>query len=102
MTERYLHGIPEDSRVKTDGRFLRENMIHEEHLEQIRALQNIAAQRGQSLAEMAVSWILRDGMVTSVLIGASKPTQILENLRALKNTTFTDEELRMIDEVYFR
>lgn len=102
LTERYLHGIPKDSRVKTDGRFLRENMIHEERLEQIRALQNIAAQRGQSLAEMAVSWILRDGMVTSVLIGASKPTQILENLRALQNTTFTDEELRMIDEVYFR
>ncbi len=102
LTERYLHGIPEDSRVKTDGRFLREHMINEERLEQIRALQNIAAQRGQSLAEMAISWILRDGMVTSVLIGASKPSQIMENLRALENTTFTDEELRMIDEVYFR
>ena len=92
LTNRYLNGIPEDSRIRTDGRFLKESVITEEKLAQIRALNEIAAARGQTLA-----WILRDGKVTSVLIGASKPQQILDNIAALNNTTFTADELEAID-----
>lgn len=99
LTGRYLNGIPEDSRIKTDGRFLKESALTKERLNQIRKLNELAAQRGQSLAEMALSWILRDGIVTSVLAGASKPSQILDNLGALKNTKFTEEELQKIDEI---
>ena len=80
LTDRYLHGIPEDSRVRTDGRFLKEAAIVEETLKKVRALNDLAAQRGQTLAQMALSWILRDGDITSVLIGASKPSQILDNI----------------------
>ncbi len=97
LTDRYLGGIPEDSRIRTDGRFLNASALTEERLAQIRALSETAAKRGQTLAEMALAWILRDGVVTSVLIGASKPSQILENIRALQNTDFTDEELEEID-----
>ena len=97
LTDRYLHGIPEDSRIRTDGRFLKESSITDERLEQIRVLADIAASRGQTLAEMALSWVLRDGVVTSVLIGASKPSQILDNVKAIENTHFTDEELDLID-----
>ncbi len=97
LTDRYLNGIPADSRVRTDGRFLKESVITREKLAQIRALNDIAAARGQTLAEMALAWILRDGNVTSVLIGASKPQQILDNIAALNNTRFTDEELAAID-----
>ena len=99
LTNRYLHGVPDDSRVKTDGRFLKETSITAERLEQIRQLNLLAQERGQSLAQMALSWILRDGKVTSVLIGASKPEQILDNIGALKNVTFTDGELKRIDEI---
>ena len=97
LTDRYLHGIPADSRVRTDGRFLKESALTEEKLAQIRALNEIAAARGQTLAEMALAWILKDGQVTSVLIGASRPEQILDNIKALDNTTFTAEELEAID-----
>ena len=97
LTNRYLNGIPEDSRVRTDGRFLKESALTEEKLAQIRALNEIAASRGQTLAEMALAWILKDGEVTSVLIGASRPEQILDNIEALENTTFTKEELEAID-----
>lgn len=97
LTDRYLHGIPEDSRIRTDGRFLKESSITDKRLEQIRTLADIAASRGQTLAEMALSWVLRDGVVTSVLIGASKPSQILDNVKAIENTHFTDEELDLID-----
>lgn len=97
LTDRYLDGVPEDSRIKTDGRFLNASALTEERLAQIRALSETAAKRGQTLAEIALAWILRDGIVTSVLIGASKPSQILENIRALQNTDFTDEELEEID-----
>lgn len=99
LTDRYLNGIPADSRVKTDGRFLQETALTEERLNQIRQLNALAAERGQTLAEMALSWILRDGIVTSVLIGASKPSQILDNIAAIKNTTFSNEELKKIDEI---
>ena len=99
LTDRYLHGIPADSRVKTDGRFLTEADLTEKRLLQIRQLNDIAAQRGQTLAEMALSWILRDGVVTSVLIGASKPSQIRSNLNALRNTAFSPEEQQRIDAI---
>ena len=97
LTDRYLNGIPEDSRIRTEGRFLQASAITEERLAQIRGLSEIAKKRGQTLAAMALSWILRDGIVTSVLIGASKPEQILENIKAAENTAFTDEELKEID-----
>lgn len=97
LTDRYLHGIPADSRIRTDGRFLQESALTPKRLEQIRALAAIAAGRGQSLAQMALSWILRDGVVTSVLIGASRPEQILDNIAAVNNTQFSAEELAAID-----
>ena len=99
LTDRYLNGIPQDSRIRTDGRFLQENALTDERLAQIRSLNEIAQQRGQTLAEMALAWILRDGVVTSVLIGASKPSQILDNIGALKNTSFSAEELAKIDSI---
>ena len=102
LTNRYLNGIPEDSRVKTDGRFLNESLITPERLDQIRQLNAIAEERGQTLAEMALSWVLKDGVVTSVLIGASKSEQILDNIKALENITFTEEELAKIDAIALR
>ncbi len=99
LTDRYLDGIPSDSRIMTDGRFLRADSLTEEKLAKIRALGDIAAARGQSLAQMALAWDLRDGVVTSVLIGASKPSQILDNLGALANTHFSEDELAAIDKL---
>ena len=100
LTDRYLNGIPEDSRVKKDGRFIKEGALTKERLEQIQKLNALAAERGQTLAEMALAWVLRDGIVTSVLIGASKPQQILDNIKSTENTKFSEEELRLIDEIY--
>ncbi len=99
LTNRYLHGIPEDSRIRTDGRFLNENALTEERLAQIRALNEIAEARGQTLAEMALSWLLQDKDITSVLIGASKTSQILDNVKALDHLEFSKEELQKIDMV---
>ncbi len=99
LTDKYLHGIPADSRVKTDGRFLQESAITPEKLEKIKALNEIAAARGQSLAQMALSWILRDNEVTSVLIGASKPSQILDNIGIVNSAAFTEAELKEIDKI---
>ena len=99
LTDRYLGGIPADSRVRTDGRFLKESSITEATLAKIRALGEIARERGQTLAQMALAWVLRDGIVTSVLVGASKPSQILDNIGAAKNTSFTEDELSRIDEI---
>ncbi len=99
LTNRYLNGIPEDSRIKTSGRFLNADALTAHRLEQISKLNQIAQERGQSLAEMALSWILRDGIVTSVLIGASKPEQILENILAMNKTDFTGQELQKIDDI---
>ena len=98
LTDRYLNGIPKDSRVNTDGRFLHADQFTEERLNSIRSLNAIAAERGESLAQMALKWILRDGIVTSVLIGASRPQQILENLKVLDSAPFSEEELKKIDE----
>ena len=99
LTNRYLNCIPADSRIATDHRFLKESSLTEERVGQIKALNALALQRGQSLAQMALSWILRDGIVTSVLTGASKPEQILDNLQATQNTAFTEEELELIDSI---
>lgn len=99
LTDKYLHGIPEESRIKKDGRFLKESAITEERLRQIRALNEIAAARGQSLAQMALSWVLRDGEVTSVLIGASRPEQILENVKITGRTDFSADELQALDAI---
>lgn len=98
LTYRYLKGIPEDSRIKTDGRFLKAEILTEKKLMQIANLNEIAKQRGQSLAQMALAWILKDNIVTSVLIGASKPEQILMNLEAMNNIVFSSEELKLIDD----
>lgn len=99
LTDRYLNGIPEDSRMKTDGRFLKENALTPQRLTQIRKLNELAAERGQTLAQMALGWVLRDGVVNSVLVGASKPEQVLDNIKAAQNTKFTEEELSLIDQI---
>lgn len=99
LTDKYLHGIPEDSRIRTDGRFLKENALSEERLSQIKALNDIAVNRGQTLAQMALSWVLRDGEVTSVLIGASKPSQITENVKIVQAPAFTADELAKIESI---
>ena len=83
----------------TDGRFLTENALTSQKLSQIRALNVVAAQRGQTLAQMALSWVLRDGIVTSVLAGASRPEQILDNIKAAENTIFSADELSLIDKI---
>ena len=99
LTDRYLKGIPADSRIGRDGRFLNAASLTEARLAQIRALDALARERGQTLAEMALAWILKDGDVCSVLIGASRPEQILDNVKAVQNCKFTDEELGRIDEI---
>ncbi|MBR4667526.1 MAG: L-glyceraldehyde 3-phosphate reductase [Butyrivibrio sp.] len=101
LTDRYLNGIPDDSRIRTDGRFLKEDRLTEDKLSRIRALNEIAASRGQTLAEMALAWILKDGQITSVIIGASKPSQILDNIKAIQNTSFSEDELAKIDKLSF-
>ena len=98
LTDRYLNGIPADSRIRTDGRFLKESTV-EEKLPKIRALNAMAQERGQTLAEMSLAWLLNHEAVTSVLIGASKPSQILDNIKAAENTRFTAEELAKIEEI---
>ena len=97
LTDRYLHGIPADSRVHTDGRWLKESALSPELLGRIAKLNDLAAARGQTLAEMALAWLLAKEEITSVLIGASRPSQILDNIKAVENTGFTAEELAEID-----
>ena len=99
LTNRYLNGIPKDSRIARSGIFLKESDVNEKRLSQILALSKMAAQRGQTLAQFALSWILKDNDITSVLIGASRPEQILDCIRCMENTTFTAEELQKIDAI---
>lgn len=99
LTDRYLNGIPADSRIRTDGRYLKEATLAPHRMEQIRRLNDLAAQRGESLAQMSLGWLLRQEEVTSVLIGASKPQQILDNVKALSCAPFTEEELQLIDQI---
>jgi L-glyceraldehyde 3-phosphate reductase len=96
LTDRYLQGIPEGSRT-SKAVFLKKSDITEGRMKQIRALNALAAERGQSLAQMALAWVLRDGRMTSALIGASRVEQIEQNVGALANLSFTAEELARID-----
>lgn len=97
LTDRYLNGIPSDSRVVTDGRFLKAEQLSEEKVMQIRALNAIARERGESLARMALKWVLKDDAVTSVLVGASRKEQLVENIKVIESAGFTEEELQKID-----
>lgn len=99
LSDRYLHGIPKDSRIAQDGRFLHSRDLTEGRLSQISKLNELAGQRGQTLAQMALSWVLKDDEVCSVLIGASKPEQIIENISAARHGKFTQEELEQIEEI---
>ena len=90
LSGRYLESIPEDSRIRTDGRFLKESSLTPERLATLNALNDIAKERGQTLAQMALSWIYRFPEVTSILIGASKPEQVLENIKMTENCDFTE------------
>ena len=99
LSGKYQNGIPDDSRIRTDGRFLNESRIDAATMEKITSLSLIAQKRGQLLPEMALAWLLRQSEVTSVLIGASKPSQIVANIKAIENTEFTDEELKEIDSI---
>lgn len=99
LTGKYLKGIPEDSRISKDSRFLKKDVLTPPLLEKIQALSAIAEERGQSLAQMALAWALKNPCVTSVLIGASRPEQIYENIGAIKNLAFSEEENEKIEKV---
>lgn len=99
LTNKYLGGIPSDSRAAREGTFLQKERVTEEVIQQVTQLNELAAERGQNLAQMALAWVLRKGRVTSALIGASKVSQIEENVAALKNLTFTQEELTRIEDI---
>jgi len=99
LTNKYLHGIPADSRAAGHSRFLSADSVTDKHVRVATELNELAAQRGQSLAQMALAWVLRDGKVTSALIGASRVSQIEENVAALSNLSFSSEELTRIDEI---
>ena len=99
LTDKYLNGIPDDSRIAADGRYLKRDVITRKKLEQIKALNDLALKRGESLAQMALRWVLKDEEITSVLIGASKPSQIIENLKIINKMDLTDEEIRIIDDI---
>lgn len=99
LTGKYLKGIPEDSRISKDPRFLKKDVLTDSLLRQIRALASIAEERGQSLAQMAIAWALKNPCVTSVLIGASRPEQIYENVGAIQKLEFSEEENARIEKI---
>ena len=99
LTGKYLHGIPADSRIRRDPRFLKEGDLNPSLERKIGALAAVAVDRGQSMAQMALAWTLRDPRVTSAIIGASRASQITENIGALQRLTFTEDELRRIDAI---
>lgn len=98
LTNRYVDGIPADSRIKTSGVFLQEKQVYE-NLDKIKKLNALAIERGESLAQLALKWVMKDSDITSVLIGASKPEQILDNLKVLEGSKLSAEELKLIDEI---
>ena len=102
LTKRYLNGIPADSRAAHDPRYLKPDAITAEKIAKVSALNEIAKQRGQELSQMALAWVLRDPVVTSALIGASRPEQIIENVKALDAAPFTAEELTAIEAILAR
>jgi L-glyceraldehyde 3-phosphate reductase len=97
LTSKYLHGIPEDSRAASASGFLRREQITPEVVAKVQRLNEVAEARGQTLAQMALAWVLRPGAATSALIGASRPEQIEENVRAAQSAPFSEEELRRIE-----
>jgi L-glyceraldehyde 3-phosphate reductase len=99
LTNKYLHGIPADSRAAKPSGFLQESQVTEERIAQIKKLNDIALQREQTLAQMALAWLLKDPRVTSVLIGASRPEQLADSLKCLDNIEFSAEELGKIEEI---
>jgi L-glyceraldehyde 3-phosphate reductase len=99
LTDKYLKGIPEDSRIAKDGRYLKESQISDAVLSKVSALNKIALNRGQSLAQMAIAWLLKDERITTVLVGVSKPEQLADNVNAVKNLNFTESELKEIEEI---
>ena len=99
LTDRYLYGIPEDSRVKTDNRFLNESKLDEKQMRITRELNEIAKERNESLAEMALKWVLKDNQVNTCIIGASNSSQIIENCKVVNDTNFSEEQLKKIDEI---
>lgn len=99
LTNKYLHGIPEDSRAAKPHGFLKETDISDTRLQQIRQLNDLAQQRGQTLAQMALAWVLRHEQVTSVLVGASRPEQLADSLKCLENLAFGEAELTAIEQV---
>ncbi|GAA4323937.1 aldo/keto reductase [Pontixanthobacter gangjinensis] len=99
LTSKYLHGIPEDSRAAREGSYLDRSQISEERIKQIQELNKIAESRGQSLAQMAVAWLLKDERVTSVLVGVSKVSQLKDNIAAIENINFSEDELKRIDTI---
>jgi L-glyceraldehyde 3-phosphate reductase len=99
LTDKYLHGIPEDSRAAKSTGFLQKSQVTEERISQIKQLNELALQRGQTLAQMALAWLLKDDRVTSVLIGASKPEQLADSLKCLDNIHFSTEELTRIETI---
>lgn len=100
LTDKYLHGVPENSRIARDSRFLKEDALTADRLKQIEMLNQVAVNRGQTLAQMALSWILKDDEVCSVLIGASNPEQIRENASIVENTKFSADELQKIENIF--
>lgn len=99
LTDKYLHGIPEGSRAARPEGFLQREDVSPARISQITLLNDLAAQRGQSLAQMALSWLLKDPRVTSVLVGASRPSQLADSLKCLDNLSFTDTELNAIESI---
>ncbi len=97
LTNKYLNGVPENSRAQLEGSSLGKNLLSEENLSRVRALHEIAESRGQSLAQMAIAWVLRDRRVTSALIGARNVAQLDDSLDSLKRLKFSADELREID-----
>jgi L-glyceraldehyde 3-phosphate reductase len=97
LTNMYLKGIPEDSRAAKAHGFLQQHEVTDERIQQIRGLNEIALSRNQSLAQMALAWLLKDPRITSVLVGASKPEQLADTLQSLKNLSFTGSELENIE-----
>ncbi|MFN4313109.1 MAG: L-glyceraldehyde 3-phosphate reductase [Chitinophagaceae bacterium] len=102
LTDKYLHGIPENSRARKEHGFLQVSEVTEERIEQMKALNEIAANRGQSLSQMAIAWLLKDARITSVLIGVSTVDQLMNNLGSLKGLRFSSDELNAIEQILRR
>ena len=99
LTDKYLNGIPDNSRAAKSTGHLQREQVTEEKINKVRQLNDLAKQRGQTLAEMAIAWLLKDDRVTSVLVGASSVAQLIDNLKALQNTAFSAEEIQMIENI---